>query len=264
MSLGRRGVKLEVLETGRVPMPYGYVFRRDGNRLTRLRAGLSKHGETLPAPCLAFVVRHPEAGNLLIDTGLHPDAARNLRKDFGFLMSRLFGELEPSAVAFAEQLRSVSVEPEKVIRVVMTHLHVDRTSAARGYVAHHLPPASKMQLLDYEKDGEPHDAFARTIDLFGDDTVRLIYTPGHTHGHQSLLLRLEDGRTVLLVGDAAYTLRSIREQLLPMATADDASSLRTLGELNAFARDHPDALLVPTHDPEAWKALSRTATGRRS
>jgi glyoxylase-like metal-dependent hydrolase (beta-lactamase superfamily II) len=162
----------------------------------------------------------------------------------------------------------------------MTHLHVDHTSGMRllpratfvctreewraahgrfastqGYVGHHLPADSRVELLDYARAGEPFGPFARTIDLFGDGAVRLISTPGHTPGHQSVLLRLEDSRQVLVVGDAAYTLRSIREQVLPMRTADDEASRRSLRELKAFAEQAPDAVIVPTHDPDAWRQL---------
>lgn len=118
-----------------------------------------------------------------------------------------------------------------------------------------MPTLSRMQLVEFDELGERDGPFARTIDLLGDGTVRLLFTPGHTRGHQSVLLRLADGRTVLLVGDAAYTVRSIREQLLPLLTSDDEASLESLRELDAFAREHPDALLVPTHDPDAWRAV---------
>jgi N-acyl homoserine lactone hydrolase len=276
------GVHLEVLRTAEIPTPYNYVFRAQGNRPSQLRAGLSKKGRMLQSPCLAYVVRHPDAGVLLIDTGLHPDASSDLRRDFGIAMSLLFRDLRPAETPFDDQLRSVGVEPKAVERVVMTHLHADHTSGMRllpnatfictqeewaaanrrfavanGYVGQHLPPASRMQLLDLTKDGEEHGPFARTVDLIGDGSIRLIFTPGHTNGHQSILLRLDDGRTVLLVGDAAYTLRSIREQLLPMITADDRASRNSLLELNAFAEQHPEATLIPTHDPDAWRELER-------
>src|SRR5579884_1702401 len=232
------GVRLEVLLTAQISVPEGYVFRADGNRLARLRAGLSSNGRTLRAPCLAYVVRHPSAGLILIDTGLHPDALTDLRKDFGIAMGLLFRNLRPAGGPFDEQLRERGIEPDEVGRVVMTHLHVDHTSAmrllpeatfvctpqewraargplasTRGYVAHHLPPPSRVELIDVARTGEPLGPFTRTIDLLGDATIRLISTPGHTLGHQSLLLRLDDGRTALIAGDAAYTLRSIREQI---------------------------------------------------
>jgi N-acyl homoserine lactone hydrolase len=276
------GVDVEVLFCAEVPAPYGYVFRSEGNRLARLRAGLNFRGRMLPLPCLAYVVRHPTAGVLLVDTGMHPDVSTSLRKDFGVPMSLLFRGLQPSGGAFDEQLRAIGIEPEDVGRVVMTHLHVDHTSGmrllpnatfvcareewaatrprlavGRGYVRHHLPPASRMQLVDFENRGQPHSSFARTIDLLGDGSIRLVFTPGHTPGHQSVLLRLEDGRHVLAVGDAAYTLRSIREQILPMITSDDSASRASLRELQALTEREPDAIIVPTHDPEAWHQLRR-------
>jgi glyoxylase-like metal-dependent hydrolase (beta-lactamase superfamily II) len=226
------------------------------------------------------VIRHPGAGVLLIDTGLHPDARADLRKDFGLAMGLLFSGIKPAAIPFDEQLRARGVEPEEVERVVMTHLHVDHTSGMRllpnarfictqsewraargrlaainGYAAHHLPPMSRMKLVDLEVEGEPYARFDHTLDMFGDGTVRLIFTPGHTPGHQSLLVELESGQGVFVVGDAAYTVRSIHEELLPLLTADDEASRRTLRQLNTFAREHPEVTLVPTHDPDAWRSL---------
>ncbi len=72
----------------------------------------------------------------------------------------------------------------------------------------------------------------------------------------SLLLRLSGGRHVLLVGDAAYAVRNIREELLPMLTVDDDASPASLRELKAFIDAEPAATVVPTHDPEAWRMLA--------
>ena len=76
-----------------------------------------------------------------------------------------------------------------------------------------------------------------------------------TPGHLSVLPRLADGREVLLVGDAAYTTRSIHEQRLPLFTASDRRYMDSLGELERYAVSHPDATLVPFHDPDAWRQL---------
>ena len=162
----------------------------------------------------------------------------------------------------------------------MTHLHVDHTSgmrllpdaeflctyeewkaatrrsaAGRGYVAHHLPPESRMDLVDFDRDGEPHGPFGRTIDLLGDGSIRLISTPGHTPGHLSVLLDVGAGPQVLVIGDAVYALRSLREEILPLLTVDDGAYLRSLREIKAFAESAPDATLVPTHDPAAWRDI---------
>ena len=273
-------VEVEVLLAGEARMPPAYVFR-PARRLTGLPGLLRPPGsETLRAPLLAWIVRHPTAGVILIDTGLHPDAARDLRGDYGPLMAAMFRSLEPAAEPFDVQLRDRGVAPEDVELTVMTHLHVDHTSGMRllprsafaadarewaaatargatagGYVAKHLPDVARTRVLDLPRDGEPYGPFGRTIDLLGDGSVRLISTPGHTRGHLSVLLRTED-REVLVVGDAAYTLRSIREQRLPFFTAGDERYRRSLAELKAYADAHRDATLVPTHDPDAWRAVA--------
>jgi glyoxylase-like metal-dependent hydrolase (beta-lactamase superfamily II) len=86
--------------------------------------------------------------------------------------------------------------------------------------------------------------------------VRLISTPGHTRGHMSVLLRTAQLGEVLVVGDAAYTVRSIDEQLVPllMGGGEDAYR-RSLAELNDFADEHQGAIVVPSHDPTAWRAF---------
>jgi len=114
-----------------------------------------------------------------------------------------------------------------------------------------------MDLVDFDDDGQPYGSFASTIDLIGDGSIRLVSTPGHTVGHLSVLLRLGQGRQALVVGDGAYTLRSIDEEILPLLTVDDEASLRSLREIKAFGQGDPEAIVVPTHDPTAWHALRR-------
>lgn len=280
------GVELDMMVTAEIPLPVAYLYRAKGrNRLTGLLAAMRPGGEVLRAPCLAYVVRHPSAGTILIDTGMHPEASRSLRRDFGGPMGLMFRSLRAAEEPYEEQLRALGIEPGEVERVIMTHLHVDHTSGmrllprarftcsreewaathgrgavAKGYVRHHLPGGERMDLLDFDTEGVPYATFARTIDLYGDGTVRLISTPGHTAGHLSVLLRLTGERQVLVVGDAAYTLENVRRQVLPLLTDDDQDAMGSLRELEAFAEHEPEAILVPTHDPSAWHAL-RDLTG---
>lgn len=277
-------VELDVIVTAMVATPHNYVFRGEGNRLLQvgrvLAGSFTGRGEMLPSPCLAYVVRHPSAGTILIDTGMHPDVDADLREDFGFAMSLLFRNLKPAQTPYEEALRHLGVEPSEVERVVMTHLHVDHTSGMRllpnasvtvarreweiaqkpradtkGFISHHLPPESRVDPIDLPEDGEAHGPFASTLDLLGDGSIRLISTPGHTPGHMSVLLRLAGGTQVLLVGDAAYTRRSIEEQILPLLTDNDDKYRATLTELKRFTELEPDAIVVPSHDPTAWHQL---------
>jgi glyoxylase-like metal-dependent hydrolase (beta-lactamase superfamily II) len=151
------------------------------------------------------------------------------------------GSVFDEAVAVAAMRMSAAYETEAMWAV----------RVAKGYVARHLPPASRMWLVDFAADGEAYETFSKTIDLFGDGTIRLISTPGHTVGHLSVLLRLDCGHHILVGGDAAYTLRGIQEKILPLLTADDEASIRSLTEIAAFAERRPQTMLVPSHDPDA-------------
>src|SRR3712207_2052230 len=121
---------IEPILTGELRAPEAYVLRpRGGNALTRLAAAVRPPRVRLA--CLAFVIRHPDEGVVLVDTGFHADAARSVRGDFGLPMGLLFAGLKPAPEPFDAQLRALGVEPQEVRRVVMTHLHVDHTSGMR-------------------------------------------------------------------------------------------------------------------------------------
>jgi N-acyl homoserine lactone hydrolase len=268
---------IDVIVTAELDIPHPYVFR------TR--------GPTLRCPCLAFVLRHPEAGPILVDTGLHPDAWRSLRDDFGLAMSLFFRGLRPAGEPFDAQLRQLGIEPADVRTVVMTHLHVDHTSGLRllpnaelvcserewaaatggrlpslqGYVRGHLPDAARVRRVDPTA-GPAVEPFGGALDLLGDGSVRLLSTPGHTAGHVSLLVEGAGpaGEPVLLVGDAAYTRRSIDEQRLPLRSVDAGAARRSLARLRAFCEARPEAIVVPTHDPSAWERLAAPAAAPAS
>ncbi len=78
------------------------------------------------------------------------------------------------------------------------------------------------------------------------------FTPGHSPGHQSFIIRLPGGTNFTLAIDAAYTLDHYHEKALPglMTSATDvAQSVRKLRQLTE--RYH--AVFIPGHDPEEWK-----------
>jgi len=83
--------------------------------------------------------------------------------------------------------------------------------------------------IDYSgPEAEAFESFTRTIDLFGDGLVRLISSPGHSLGHQSVLLRLRD-HYALVAGDAAMSTLG-RERLIDGVVVDQDSYLRSGGQ----------------------------------
>ncbi len=98
-------------------------------------------------------------------------------------------------------------------------------------------------------------------DVFGDGRVIVLSTPGHTRGHQSLMLHLDSGQTIILLADAAYVLSKMRERSLPGIVWSPDAMVASWMRIEALEREH-DATLYTTHDldfrermklaPEGW------------
>jgi glyoxylase-like metal-dependent hydrolase (beta-lactamase superfamily II) len=233
--------------------------------------------EVRPVP--AYLVRHPNVGPILIDTGLHPSIARNPRDNLPRTAARHFSL--DAGRDIVSQLRQRALNPSDIAVVVLTHLHQDHASAIevfpdsqfvvtateweaattirfpslQGYVPSHYDYAFRYTSVDFDGDlVESYGPFGRTFDLFGDGSVRLAYTPGHTAGHTSVILKLPR-RDFVVIGDAAYDWRQFQGESEPLLMADEHNWRRSLGELQAYRRTYPYALMVPGHDPAFWEKL---------
>jgi glyoxylase-like metal-dependent hydrolase (beta-lactamase superfamily II) len=167
--------------------------------------------------------------------------------------------------------------------VVMTHLHYDHAGAIAEFPqATFVVDADEWRaarsggftkgyahkLIDHPYDWREVDfddprvasfaSFGRTVDLFGDGSIRLLSTPGHSKGHMSVLLRLESGRELLLAGDAAYAQRTIDEDLLPVFVEDVHRYRRSLREIRRYVEQTPSAEVICGHDPDAWPQVRDT------
>jgi N-acyl homoserine lactone hydrolase len=281
---GRDGaaVRLHPLLTGTWRAPPAAFLREDGRFAWRKALGFGVPREKwLVSPVQAFLVEHPGAGSLLIDTGLHPSVAVDPKENIGRILSFMaFKDLEMRPEqAVPAQLRERGLEPSDVGVVVMTHLHADHASAisefpqatfvlssaewkaatsqgpSHGYRRRQFDHAFDYRTLDFDApDADSFSTFGRSFDLFGDGSVRLVFTPGHTHGHLSLVLRVRRGE-VLIAGDAIYLERTLRDHHLPHIVEDEHLFRRSLREIELYARETPDALIVPGHDIDAFRRL---------
>ncbi len=271
-------VLLHPLLAGELGGPPGMLERPD-KRLAVPRTLLARRSTREFAPVPAFLVEHPTAGPVLVDTGLHPSVAIDPRQSFGRIGSRMYDFRMERDQAIAAQLRRRNVAPADIAIVVMTHLHWDHASGVsefpdatfvvdrrewnaaieprgslRGYVHRQFDYPFDWRTIDYEDRSIDSFGGFSSVDLFGDGSVRLLSTPGHTLGHQSVLLRLE-GREALLCGDAAYTLGTIRGEAQPLMTADEHLFRRSLKEIARFAQRTPGLLVIAGHDSEEWPKL---------
>ena len=83
----------------------------------------------------------------------------------------------------------------------------------------------------------------------------LLDMPGHSAGHLAVLVRLRE-REALIAGDAIYTIATLREARRPWHSQNRKAFERSLQALQAYDREHPDALIIPGHDMAHWETLA--------
>jgi len=280
---GREGavVTLRPLLCARMRCAPGFI-ERAGGRTAPLKALVARTpiDDLIDIPVVAFLVEHPSAGPLLVDTGLHPAVAVESKGALGRWGGLLFQDIQMTSEESAPaQLRGLGVEPATVRTVVMTHLHSDHAGAISefpeatfvldkreweaaseggerdGYIRRQFDHGFDYRLIDFE--GPTADSFATfggAVDLFGDGSVRLVATPGHTDGHLSVVLRLRD-REALLCGDAAFTADAITNATVPFVVNDEHRYRRSIREIQLYLEQTPGTLVVPGHDMSAFMRL---------
>jgi N-acyl homoserine lactone hydrolase len=110
----------------------------------------------------------------------------------------------------AAQLEQLGVKPSDIKGIAVSHTHPDHI----GNVEMFPQTMLYVQKAEYEwpleggrprfKPEHPVTKVEGDHDIFGDGSLRLVATPGHTPGHQSLLVRLPKTGTLLLSGDAVH------------------------------------------------------------
>ncbi len=281
-------VTVRPLLTAELAVPPGF-FDAPKGKLGQLKIWLKMlrgaNAEWPDVPVPAFLVTHPTAGNFLIDTGLHRSCSHEGGGNLG-IVSRFYRITMNPEQSAAERLKARNIDPESLRLVVMTHLHNDHASACKdfpnatfvadtkewesahargawqnGYVGEQFDIAVDWRGIDYFSDDAEHFAgFSRTVDLFGDGSVRLVSTPGHADGHQSVILRLDHGE-ILVMGDAAPTMAILNGDANPLLHADRHQFQRSLREIRTYMTQTPNALVIPGHEPEAWNKLDAVYGG---
>lgn len=229
---------------------------------------LTEPGEAYPAVCPFYLVDHPE-GVVVVDTGLSHDMldapAEYGQHGAGFMEAFLpaieFGpDRHPRA-----QLEDAGYAPEEVDYVIMTHLHSDHAGHIDTFpdaeflvqqrelrYAHWPVPVQDVFYLEGDFDVLRSAGYAVTAlqggyDVFGDGSVRTVPTPGHTPGHQSVVVELPDAGTVVLGADVAHQQAGYDSEHLASFNWDLSESMASLRKVKGLARQH-DADVYVTHD----------------
>jgi N-acyl homoserine lactone hydrolase len=212
----------------------------------------------MPVP--AFLIEHPR-GLVLFDSGLHPELAMSTGR-MGGLEKRFALSLSPDG-SIGPRLHAAGYDPADVAVIVTSHLHFDHCGGhvevpnarvnvqqAEWAVAHEARNQASGAYNPSDFDlGHPVELLDGAGDVFGDGRLVVEPTPGHTAGHQSLVV---DGAYVL-VGDACYCRLALDTDALPPYAFDQTQQRRGFAWLRQ--QEVMGRRLVFSHDVAQWESL---------
>jgi N-acyl homoserine lactone hydrolase len=206
---------------------------------------------------------------LLWDTGV-PQTALNDPQGWSTLPKLIVYHLDRS---LTDQLAEIGLKPGDIGRVAISHTHGDHIGNVWLF-----PNATiVMQRAEYSwihsPDG-PNDnvnqlmALARKLlgtpknlqlidgdsDVFGDGSVTLVSTPGHTPGHQSLLVHLKNSGFIMLSGDVAHSEENFENDIVPSLNTDKAESIASMEKVRKLLAQYKAQLLI-NHDKSQTDTL---------
>ena len=235
------GVLLYAFTCGHITLPTSYFIS-------------GEHGKTRVPACV-FLIDHPD-GLALFDTGFS-DRFVGLEKGLGKIVDM------PAEHPVAERLRAMEIDPASIDWIINSHLHLDHAGG------NHMLPNATVIVQDSEWDfgfsgedtayatedfdtGQPIMRINGEHDLYGDGSVILFPTPGHTPGHQSARVRTMTGEAVL-AGDCCNFRRSLDEMRMPDQVHNADHYRGSLSRLSQLRR--AGAQIFYGHDPDFWATV---------
>jgi N-acyl homoserine lactone hydrolase len=237
-------VKVDLLNVGWITAAAG-IWRRDDDLDRQIR---------FPVP--AYLIETAEE-RILIDTGLHPAAVDDPARHYGNSDALGLFQLE------LEESVSEQIDLTTITKLVLTHLHFDHAGALallpssvpivvqrREWEAGHDAAAVDKNFympLDYATADRQITLIDGDHDLLGDGSIRLLLTPGHTPGHQSVRV----GEHLVLGGDVTHFASGLDDHRFPIIGDDFVAQAASATRLRAL-RDG-GATVLPGHDPAVLK-----------
>jgi glyoxylase-like metal-dependent hydrolase (beta-lactamase superfamily II) len=164
----------------------------------------------------------------------------------------------------ADSLKEIGVAPPEITHFAMSHSHSDHAGNASLFAG----AVIYMQSAEYEAVFGPEPQkygfaaanferlrgakivkLAGDHDVFGDGSVLIKSAPGHTPGHQVLMVRLPRSGAVVLSGDMVHLVYSWQKRVVPSFNFDLGQSLRTIDQMKIYA-EREGAQVWVNHDRE--------------
>lgn len=217
---------------------------------------------TLADPC--FLIKHPQ-GWLLWDIGWGSQYEGHATE----IKQRNINVNVPTSLQ--AQLKQLGLKTSDIRFVALSHAHLDHSGDA-GDVQLFSNATFLVQKAEYDfTQQKPLQASVKPetfknlsnshkqllngdYDVFGDGSVMILYTPGHTPGHQSLKVLLPHTGLVILSGDLYHTRQAYQYKLVPTFNTSRAETLASMARIDTILQDK-NARLIIQHDPDDFAAL---------
>ena len=211
-------------------------------------------------PC--YLIAH-QSGNLLWDAGLDPSIVGKGKLE---LQAGVYQRYDLSLL---DQLSILDLSPEDIDLIALSHMHFDHAGAANHFdEAHLLIQAAEYRAAFEQVEDFPiynfglYDRLAdnpKTLlngdhDVFGDGGVTILFTPGHTPGHQALLVRLENSGPILLSGDLFHFKETRTLQRVPVFNPSAEQTLESMQRVETILEETGATLWIE-HDLELAQSL---------
>lgn len=220
---------------------------------------------TVPVP--VFLITHPK-GNILCDTGMHKSIATDPVSQWGEAkVKRLTPDVKQDEDVIS-QIQKLGVSTDQISYVINTHLHLDHSGCNQHFKQSvflvqkdELRAAFWPEVFQrgsyYRSDFDhplKYEELEGDYDLYGDGTIKIMKSPGHTQGHQSIFIDLPKSGPFVLTGDSCYLLENMNEEVVPGIVWSPEEAIKSIRKLR-YLRDRKGAFIITGHDPQLWAQL---------
>ena len=225
-------------------------------------------GRSIEFSSTCWLIKHGSEW-LLWDTGV-PESAHNDPRGWSTLPKLIVYHLDKT---LTDQLAEIGLKPRDIARVAISHTHGDHI----GNVGLFPNSTILMQQAEYSwinSGNGPNDnvnqlmALARKLlgtpknlqlidgdaDVFGDGSVTLVSTPGHTPGSQSLLVHLKNSGFIILSGDVVHSQENFEKNRVPSLNTDKAESIASMERIRQLIAMYKATLFI-NHDKKQTDKL---------